>query len=79
MSTVKGNPKGARIHTGTVGRVDKARHIADIENGEANPSFEALYAIITVLGTSFDAVFNPSDEQAEREIQELAGLYRACP
>ena len=55
------------------------RHIAGIEKGEANPSFEVLYTIITVLGTSFDAVFNPADEQVEREIQELAGLYRACP
>lgn len=55
------------------------RHITDIEKGEANPSFEVLYANITVLGTSFDAVFNPADEQAEREIQEIAGLYRAWP
>ena len=55
------------------------RHIADIEKGEANPSFEVLYTIITVLGTSFDAVFNPADEQVERETHELAGLYRACP
>ena len=55
------------------------RHIASIEKGEANPSFEVLYTIITVLGASFDAVFNPADEQVEHEIQELAGLYRACP
>lgn len=54
------------------------RHIAGIEKGEANPSFEVLYTIITVLGTSFDAVFNPVNEQVEREIQEVAGLYRAC-
>lgn len=55
------------------------RHIAGIEKGEANPSFEVLYTIISVLGTSFDAIFNPADKQAEREIQEIAGLYRACP
>ena len=55
------------------------RHIAGIEKGEANPSFEVLYTIITALGTSFDAIFNPPDEQSEREIQEIAGLYRACP
>ena len=55
------------------------RHIAGIEKGEANPSFEVLYTIISVLGTSFDAIFNPADEQVEREIQEIAGLYRACP
>lgn len=55
------------------------RHIASIERGEANPSFEVLYTIITVLGTSFDAIFNPADEQVEREVQEVSGLYRACP
>ena len=55
------------------------RHIAGIEKGEANPSFEVLYTITTVLGVSFDAIFNPEDEQMEREIQEISGLYRACP
>ena len=55
------------------------RHIAGIEKGEANPSYEVLYTIISVLGTSFDAIFNPADGQVEREIQEVAGLYRACP
>ena len=55
------------------------RHIASIEKGEANPSFEVLYTIITVLGASFDAIFNPADAQVEREIQEFAGLYRTCP
>ena len=55
------------------------RHIAGIEKGEANPSFEVLYTIITVLGTSFDAIFNPADEQLEAEIQKITGLYRACP
>ncbi len=55
------------------------RHIAGIEKGTANPSFEVLNTIITVLGTSFDAIFNPADEQVERELQEIIGLYRACP
>jgi len=55
------------------------RHIAGIEKGEANPSFEVLNTIITVLGTSFDVIFNPADEQVEAEIQEIAGLYRICP
>ena len=55
------------------------RHIAGIEKGEANPSFEVLYTIISVLGTSFDAIFNPAEEQVETELQEIVGLYRACP
>ena len=38
-----------------------------------------LYTIITALGTSFDAIFNPADEQVEREVQEVSGLYWACP
>lgn len=54
------------------------RHIAAIEKGEANPSFEVLYTIISALGASFDVIFNPSEEQVEREIQEIAGLYQAC-
>ena len=54
-------------------------HIAGIEKGEANPSFEVLYTIITAFGTSFDAIFNPADEHVEREVQEVSGLYRACP
>ena len=53
--------------------------MASIEKGEANPSFEVHYTIITALGTSFDAIFNPEDEQVEREVQEVSGLYRACP
>ena len=55
------------------------RHIASIEKGEANPSFEVLYTITTELGVSFDAIFNPADEQVAAELQEIAGLYRACP
>lgn len=55
------------------------RHIAGIEKGEANPSFEVLYTIISVLGTSFDAIFNPAEKKMEAELQEIAGLYRACP
>lgn len=50
------------------------RHIAGIEKGEANPSFEVLYTIITALGTSFDAIFNPADEQFEREIRRSLGF-----
>ena len=38
-----------------------------------------LYTIITALGTSSDAIFNPAEEQVEREVQEVSGLYRACP
>lgn len=56
-----------------------ARHIANIEKGDVNPSFEILHTLIKALGVSFDSIFNPADEQLETDIQEITGLYRACP
>ena len=56
-----------------------ARHIANIEKGDVNPSFEVLSTLVKSLGVSFDSIFDPADEQVEDEIQEIAGLYRACP
>ena len=44
-----------------------------------NPSFEVLSTLVKTLGVSFDAIFDPASEQVEAEIQEVAGLYRACP
>ena len=31
------------------------------------------------LGVPFEAIFDPASGQAEVELQEIAGLYRACP
>ena len=56
-----------------------ARHIAKIEKGAINPSFEALLTLVKTLGVSFDSIFDPADEQVKAEIQEIVGLYRACP
>ena len=56
-----------------------ARHIAKIEKGDVNPSVEALFTLVKALGVSFDSIFDPASEQVEAEIQEIAGLYRACP
>ena len=56
-----------------------ARHIANIEKGDVNPSFEVLSTLVKALGVSFDAIFDPANEQTEADIQEIAGLYRACP
>ena len=55
------------------------RHIAKIETGKVNPSFEALCTLVKALGVSFDSIFDPASEQVEAELQEIAGLYRACP
>lgn len=35
--------------------------------------------LVKTLGVSFDAIFDPACEQVEVELQEIAGLYRACP
>lgn len=55
------------------------RHIAKIEKGDVNPSFEVLSTLVKMLGVSFDSIFDPASEQVEAELQEIAGLYRACP
>lgn len=55
-----------------------SRHIANVEKGDVNPSFEVLSTLVKALGVSFDAIFDPADEQTEADIQEIAGLYRAC-
>ena len=44
-----------------------------------NPSFEVRSNLVKALGVSCDTVFDPADEQMEAEIQEITGLYRACP
>lgn len=55
------------------------RHIAKIEKGVINPSFDVLEKLITALGTSFDAFFNPVTNQEAMELQEIVSLYKACP
>lgn len=55
------------------------RHIAKIEKGAINPSFEVLAALVGALGTSFDAMLCPAEEPDEAGLQELAALYRRCP
>lgn len=56
-----------------------ARHIANIEKGDVNPSFEVLSTLVKTLGISFDSIFNPACEQVDAEIQEITGLYQKCP
>ena len=55
------------------------RHIAKIEKGVINPSFDILEKLITALGTSFDAFYNPASDKEAAELQEIVGLYKACP
>lgn len=55
------------------------RHIAKIEKGVINPSYEILSALVTAMGVTFDAILSPTTEQEDAEIQEIIGLYKACP
>lgn len=55
------------------------RHIAKIEKGVINPSFEKLHALITTLGVSSDCLFYPELQDEEQEVNQLTGYYKACP
>lgn len=55
------------------------KHIANIENGKQNPSFDILSSILHVLPLSLDSVINPNLSEAERECRELESIYFACP
>ena len=55
------------------------RHIAKIEKGVMNPSFEILHALVTCLGVSPDELFYPNSPNEEREVSQIAGYYKACP
>ena len=54
------------------------RTISRIERGVMNPYFEVLATLVDVLGISFDFLFTSPDDQ-DTDLQELIGLYRACP
>ena len=54
------------------------RHIAKIEKGVMNPSFEILIQLVTVLGISLDSLIE-LDAMEDADVQELLNLYRAGP
>ncbi len=56
-----------------------SRYIGEIENGEVNPSFDVLYKLKSVLGTSFNVFYAPITDKDKDAIQEITNLYRACP
>ena len=35
--------------------------------------------MITAIGTSFDAFYNPATDKEAAELQEIVSLYKACP
>lgn len=56
------------------------RHLAKIEKGQINPSFEILSALVNALSITYDALLlDPTTEQEDADIKELIGIYRACP
>jgi len=55
------------------------RHIAKIEKGIINPSFEKLHALVTALGVPPIDLFYSELPDEEREVGQLTGYYRACP
>jgi len=55
------------------------RHIAKIEKGVINPSFEKLHALVTALGVPADDLFYTKQPDEEREVSQLTGYYKACP
>lgn len=61
-----------RVHVST-------RHIANIEKGKMNPSYEILLAILRVLPVSLDALITPGIEDADQELKELGRIYLSCP
>ena len=54
-----------------------ARHIAKIEKGQINPSYEVLEKKKKRLGFSGETLFHPELEQDD-EINQFIGKYLAC-
>ena len=55
------------------------KHIANIEKGSMNPSYEILLAIARVLPISLDALITPGMDKTEVELKEFNRIYLSCP
>ena len=55
------------------------KHIANIEKGSMNPSYEILLAIARVLPISLDALITPGMDKTEIELKEFNLIYLSCP
>ena len=53
------------------------RHIAKIEKGTMNTSFEILHTLVTCLGTSLDVLLYPDLPMEQQEVAKLVGCYKA--
>lgn len=54
------------------------RHIANIEKGRMNPSYEILRLLIRRLGISANSLFFPDNTGQSTEILEFMEKYEAC-
>lgn len=55
------------------------KHIAGIEKGQKNPSFEILLALSKVLKLSLDGLIASNLSEEEKACKQLVASYMACP
>ncbi|MEM0530972.1 helix-turn-helix transcriptional regulator [Zongyangia sp. HA2173] len=55
-----------------------SRHIANIEKGLINPSYEVLATLKRRLGFSGESLFHPDYLEQDEEIKQFIGKYLAC-
>ncbi len=55
------------------------KHIAGIEKGQKNPSFEILLALSKVLKLSLDGLIATDMSEEEQACKQLAVSYISCP
>ena len=55
------------------------KHIANIEKGKMNPSFEILLALSKVLKLSLDSLIFPNMSEEDAACKQLAISYKSCP
>lgn len=55
-----------------------ARHIAKIEKGQMNPSYEILNLLIKRLGISGETLFHPDISEQDEELNQFIGKYLSC-
>ena len=54
------------------------RHIAKIEKGVMNPSFEVLYSLVDELNLAVEPLFHSDMEPNDIQLQTLIHLYVGC-
>ena len=55
------------------------KHIAGIEKGQKNPSFEIYQALTDVLDISFDNLVHKNISENEQVFNQLKNCYLSCP